>query len=206
MSVEVADALVVHGHGLTPQEELDLHTVQRMDTALLAWRLGRAPVLAASGNHTFTLKTPPTKAEAAVMRAYALLQGVPEEFIEVEDKSLDTVGNVLFTKTTLALPNDWERLIVVTSESHLPRTLKVYNHIFGKDFDIQGIAAPEQVGLREKIWEPLGAAMVREVLRGTKPGDHEAVQERLFDLVPGYGDSTLPRLALRSLAGLMLRA
>lgn len=198
-----AQALVAHGHGLTSEEELDLHTVQRMDTALAAWQAGVAPILVVSGGHSFTLRTPPTKAEAAVMKAYALQYGVPEESIAVEDKSLDTVGNVLFTKTCLALPNGWERLVVVTSESHLPRTLRVYRHVFGREFEIRGIAAPEHRGLKERVWESLGSLMVREILRGTKAGDHEEIQERLFDLVPGYHDGSLPKLAFNSLVGLL---
>ncbi len=209
MSIPSAEALVVHGHGLNPEEELDIQTIQRMDTALSAWHAGVAPNLAVSGGHSFMLSTPPTKAEAVVMKAYALQQGVPGESISVEDKSLDTVGNALFTKTELALPKGWEHLVVVTSESHLSRTLKVYRHVFGNDFEISGIAAPEQIGLRERIWEPLGSAMVREVLRGTKPGDHRAIQERLFDLVPGYSEAstaTVPRLALNSLVGLFKKS
>ncbi len=206
MNVPPAEALVVHGHGLTPEEELDIQTIQRMDTALSAWHAGVAPNLAMSGGHSFMLSTPPTKSEAVVMRAYALRQGIPEENLHIEDKSLETVGNALFTKTDLALPNDWEHLVVVTSESHLPRTLKVYRHVFGNDFEIRGIAAPEQIGLRERIWEPLGSAMVREVLRGTTPGDHQAIRERLFDLVPGYEDGKLSRLALDSLLGLLKKS
>jgi uncharacterized SAM-binding protein YcdF (DUF218 family) len=206
MSKLSAEALVVHGHGLTQEEELDLYTVQRMNTALDAWNDGVAPVLAVSGNHSFTLKHPPSQAEATVMKAYALKYGVPEDLIGVEDRSLDTIGNVLFTKTSLALPNNWEHLVVVTSRSHLHRTLGVYRHVFGHEFEISGIAAPEQIRMKGKIWETLGTAMMKEVLRGTKPGDHKAIQERLFSLVPGYGESTVPRLAFKSLVGLLRKS
>jgi hypothetical protein len=45
--------------------------------------------------------------------------------------------------------------------------------------------------------------MLNEVLRGTKQGDDEAIKNRLFDLVPGYGDSSVLNLAAKSLTGLI---
>lgn len=200
------DVLIVHGHGLTPEEKPDTHTVLRMDTAIAAWREGVAPNMVVSGNHSFLYRTPlfgdpPQLSEAKAMLQYGLEQGVSRESILVEDQSLDTIGNALFSKVHCTMPNEWGRLTVVTSDSHLARALKIFKHVYGKDFDITGISAPEEIGIKEMIWEPLGSALVKEVLRGTRSGDHEAIQERLFDLVPGYGDGTLQRLAFRSLAG-----
>ncbi len=195
------NAIIVHGNGLNPENAINYTTSQRMDTALEAWEEGIAPILALSGKHSFLLKSPPPISESEAMKRYAIERLVPEEAIEKEEKSLETIGNALFTKTDLALPNDWARLVVVTSTSHLPRTLKIYQHVFGTDFDITGIPAPEIAGPREKIWELLGSAMTREVLRGTKPGDHQAVLERLFDLVPNYSNASLQRLARKSLTG-----
>lgn len=198
-----AEALVVNGHGLTPNEELDTHSRQRMDAALGAWNNGIAPTLALSGNHSFRLKNPPKTSEAAAMKDYAVQHDVPESVIKVENKSLDTIGNALFTKTDLAIPNAWERLVVVTSHSHFERTLQVYKHVFGRNYSIKGIVAPENIGRKERILEPLGSVMVDAILHGTKPGDHDAIKERLFNLVPGYDSATLPRLACASLTSLV---
>lgn len=203
MSVSTFGALVVHGAGLTPQEELTEKAAQRMDTAVSAWMEGVAPNVVVSGGHSFMLDTPPSISEAAVMRRYALHEGIPDTNIYVEDKSLDTIGNALFTKTRIVVPSDWEHLMVVTSASHLPRTLKIFQHIMGSDFDIKGIPAPERVTARERAYELIGAVMMKEVLRGTKPGDDEAIRERLFDLVPGYALGTKKRLATQCLLGLV---
>jgi len=205
------DVLIIHGHGLTPDEKPDAHTVQRMDTGIAAWREGVAPNIVVCGRHSFLYHTslygePPRSSEAEAMLQYGLGKGIPEGNILAESQSLDTVGNALFSKTNHIMPNRWERLAVVTSDSHLARALKIFGHVYGKDFDITGIPAPEKTGIKERIWEPLGSVLVREILRGTKPGDHEAIQERLIDLVPGYGDGTLPRLAFRSLVGRLRRA
>lgn len=174
-----------------------------MDTAINAWEQEVAPNMAVSGGHSFLLLKPPQITEAAVMKRYAVTEGVSSDSVFTEERSLDTVGNAPLTKTNLVIPKGWEHLVVVTSKSHLPRTLAIFNHVYGKEFAIRGLPAPEQVGAKEKIWEFLGSMLVKEVLRGTKPGDHEAIQERLFDLVPGYENGTFPHLAWSLAKGLL---
>lgn len=202
MSKPSGEAFIVLGGGLDRTEELSEKVTQRMDVTISEWQEATAPYVTISGGHSFLARKIPTTSEATVMKQYAIDKGVPESDIFIEECSLDTVGNALFTKTNIVIPNGWEHLIVVTSSSHLPRAVKIFEHVFGNDFEIRGIPAPEQVGIRERVWETLGSVLVNEVLRGTKPGDNEAIQERLFDLIPGYGDSTLPRLAIESLLGL----
>ena len=85
----------------------------------------------------------------------------------------------------------------------MPRALRIFKHVYGNDFDIAGLPAPELVTAKERIYEKVGSIMLDEVLRGTKPGDDEAIKERLFDLVPGYGESTILNLAAKSLTGLI---
>lgn len=203
MSTNNFEALVVPGAGLTPQEKLTVKGIQRMDTGISAWEEGVAPNLVVSGGHSFMLDVPPSVSEAEVMERYALSKDIPKEAISVEKESLDTIGNALFTKTKVITPNNWEQFVVVTSRSHLPRTLKIFRHIMGPDFNVQGMPAPEHVTAKERIYELIGAATMREVLRGTKPGDHEAIEERLLDLVPGYAESTKRHLAVQSLLGIV---
>ena len=208
MNTLTGEAIVVHGCQLSPESQLTERGTARMESAISLWYEDVAPNIAITGGHSFTAANPPARSEALVMQEYAYEAGVPLTQLHVEDQSLDTVGNVLFTKTELAIPNDWERLVVVTSQLHLPRTLAIYEHIMGSDLSVQGSPSPEAEhgGAKAKIWEIIGNAMVKEVLRGTKPGDHEAVQERLFDLVPGYDPSSpasARRLALKSLTGLL---
>lgn len=202
MSSMTSEALIIPGGGLTPQEQLTDGAARRMDTAVAAWRQGVAPHLVTSGGHSFKLKRVHSVTEAEAMKRYAITMGVPAEAVTKEEPSLETIGNALFTKTDVVVPNDWEHLTVVTSVSHLPRVLKVFRHVYGNDFEIRGMPAPERVTMIRKGHEALSMIMLREVLRGTKLGDDAAIKERLFDLVPGYGDSTIPRLTMKSLLGL----
>jgi len=196
------EALVVHGAGLTPEEELTKKATQRMDTAISAWEAGVAPNMVVSRGHSFMLDTPPSVSEASVMRQYGLENGVTDESIYVEDESLDTIGNALFTKTNILIPNNWEHFTIVTSLGHSPRTRQIFEHVMGTDFEIQEMPAPDAVTLMDIVHEKVGEAIMREVLRGTKPGDDETIRKRLFELVPGYAEGTKRNLAVQSFLGI----
>ncbi len=206
MNKRQAEVIVVHGGGITPEGELSVKAVARMDTGIAAYKDGVAPRIAVTGKHSFTARKPIKLAEADAMEAYAVGKHVPVSDIHKEKRSLETVGNVLFTINDILIPEDWEEVVVDTSKSHLPRTMDIWQHVGGRDFSVSGISAPEQVGIAERIYEPVGSLLVREILRGTKPGDREAIEERLFDLVPGYiedSPATIPRLAVKSATGLL---
>jgi uncharacterized SAM-binding protein YcdF (DUF218 family) len=203
MKIMSSEAIVVPGAGLTANGELTEKAVLRMDTAISALEEGTAPYIVVSGSHSFMLQTPPSLTEAQIMKKHALQKGIDEGAIYIEDESLDTIGNALFTKKKVVELNGWKRLAVVTSKSHLPRTVAIFKHVLGEGYEVQEIAAPENVTLKERIYEAMGMRIMKEVFRGTKPGDNEAIQERLFDLVPGYRDSTLQHLAIESLTGLV---
>jgi uncharacterized SAM-binding protein YcdF (DUF218 family) len=206
MKVDVSpgDALIVLSAGLTPEEQLDTKSTQRMNVGIDAWRQDAAPIIVVTGDHSFMVK-PASITYAEAMKRHAITNGVSEASILYEDRSLDTVAQALFTKTDMAMPREWERLLVVTSFSHMSRSEKIFRHVYGKDYDIEGIPAAEHVTTRERIYESLGSVMLQEIIRDTKSGDHEAIKERLFDLVPGYqvgNDATVRRLAVCSLTGL----
>lgn len=201
---ETAHAIVVHGHGVDSNGNPDAHGKQRVETGVELYDTDQAPHMIFTGYHSF-LTAPPAVSEAEAMRQYALTRGVPHAAATVEEQSLETVGNVLLTTQNVLVPKGWDRIVVVTSISHLARTLGIWRHVLGPDFNITGVPAPETVGLKQRLWEPVGAAMVREILRGTKPGDLDAIQARLFSLVPGYdpaSGASVSTLALKSVTGL----
>ncbi len=197
------ETLVVHGAGLTPEEELTKKAIQRMDTAVSAWSEDIADNMIVSGGYSFMLDTPPSVTEASVMKKYAIKKGVPGVAILTEEESRDTIGNALFSKIDFIIPRDMgEHIGVVTSRSHMPRTLEIFQHVMGPDFKVTGIPAPEDVTLRDRGYEMIGGLMMREVLRGTNPGDDEAIRDRLEKLVPGYLDGTKRNLAIQSFLGI----
>lgn len=185
------DALIVHGTTLTRNNQLSETGLQRVTTALHAYENGVADKLVFTGGRSFKQSSPDTMPEAIAMQAYALEIGVPSADTLTETKSLDTIGNVLFTKSAIVVPNNWKRLVIVTSDSHMDRTLKIYHHVFDDTFEIQNIPAPEKPNTRTKLQEFIGGLVVSAVFDNKDVGNNDdSIQDKLFSIVPGYDDST----------------
>jgi uncharacterized SAM-binding protein YcdF (DUF218 family) len=181
-----AEAIIVLGFDLTSKEKLARRAVARLDIAHELWKNKAAPKIVVSGRHSLSKPKIPSRTQAEVMKKYLVKKDVPADDILLEDLSLDTIGNAYFTKIKVVIPNKWEKIIVVTSETHLPRAEETFGHIYGPDFDIQAVAAPEVNRLDQRGYELLGYTLLEEVLGNTSPGDHDAIGERLFDTVPQY--------------------
>lgn len=196
MSKKRFDALIVPGNQLNPDNSLSERGIARIAMAIEAWRGEIAPSMVLSGKHSFTAATPPPISEASAMRNYALEADVTPEAIYVEEASLETIGNALFTKTETVEPNGWTRLAVITSQSHLPRTLNIFEHVYGRDYHIEGIPAPEKEPQSQKNYEARAVTDMQAILRDTKPGDSNAIRERLFSAIPEYANLAKTESAL----------
>lgn len=71
------------------------------------------------------------------MKVYAEELGVPSENIVCEDESMDTLGNVYFTKMHIAEPNGWCALTIVASDEHLPRARYLCEKICGDEYEFE---------------------------------------------------------------------
>ena len=115
------------------------------------------------------------------MKKYLTDKGVFDGMIFLEDLSRDTVGNAIFSKMLLALPNRWENIAVVSSDFHFPRVDEIFNFIYGPKFQITYVKAKSdgkvdfsrhEIDSLQKFW---GTFM------GTKPGDDLETIPRLFE-------------------------
>jgi uncharacterized SAM-binding protein YcdF (DUF218 family) len=69
--------------------------------------------------------------ESVAGAAYLLHRGIPEDRVQVEASSYDTIGNAYLTKLLHVDPAGWRRLAVVTSEFHMARSRAIFEWIFG---------------------------------------------------------------------------
>jgi uncharacterized SAM-binding protein YcdF (DUF218 family) len=67
-------------------------------------------------------------AEAVAARDFWLSLGVPEKRITLEEKSLNTWENALFTRD-LVRPKPGETWLLITSAWHMPRSVGIFRHI-----------------------------------------------------------------------------
>ena len=185
MSTDNCDVIVVLGGGLDVQGQLIPRNFSRLDTAVELFKLGVARHIIVSGGWSF-LTQKPSVTEAEQMRHYAVEKGVPDASMHTEDQSHETLGQALLTKTRFLEPYGWSSLALVTSKSHMPRSVRIFKHVLGENYRIHPVSAPEKPGTFEKVWESIGGLLVWHVLRGTEPGDDETIWQRLTQLIPEY--------------------
>ena len=69
--------------------------------------------------------------EAYAGACYLMNRGVEAKRILVESCSYDTIGNAYFARVVHVIPRAFERVLVVNSEFHMPRTEKIFRWVFG---------------------------------------------------------------------------
>jgi len=101
--------------------------------------------------------------EAGAAASFLIRQGCKPRRIATETCSLDTIGNAYFARVVHTEPAGYRRLLVVTSEFHLPRAQCIFEHIFGIDAPAQPyqlhFAGTPDTGYRA---EALAARRLRE--------------------------------------------
>jgi hypothetical protein len=83
---------------------------------------------------------------------YLLDHGIVAGRIFCETTSYDTIGNAYFSRVQLTDPLGWRRLLIITSQFHMPRTEAIFEWIYGFDstvpYRLEFAAAPDD-GLSE---------------------------------------------------------
>lgn len=90
----------------------------RAEAAADLWHAGAAPRVITTGAHHLQ---PP--GEAVVARDLLLARGVPASVVDIEDKSRNTKGNLLFARGIL--PPGLSRVWIVTEPFHIARALAI---------------------------------------------------------------------------------
>jgi uncharacterized SAM-binding protein YcdF (DUF218 family) len=202
MSARYDAAVALSGEFSANLSDIGLATQQRMNTAIDIVETEDVP-LVVSGNYPFRWRTAPPKPLAHLMKNYAVERGVPSSMIIVQDDSLDTIGDAVFTKIKVTEPRNWRRLAVVTSDAHVLRSQHIFNHVMGPEYQIGVIGAGTAEEIRfQRLQEFIGNTLAQAVLANTKPGDTAAIEDRLFTIIPGYRETPLSSRLLAFTAGL----
>ena len=105
--------------------------VGRMDIGLRVMTEQTAEFIMVSGGYT----NPKINiSEALAMKTYAMNKGIPEESIIMEEQSVDTIGNGIFSRKLVESRNLAHKIFVVTSCYHTPRTKYIFDHYYGDNF------------------------------------------------------------------------
>ena len=138
---EAYDAMIVLGAQVNPNGEPSIQLKWRLDAAADAWMKNNTVVVTcgAQGSNE-------PAAEALVMRDYLIAKGVPESMILTDAESRNTRQNIRNAAALLA-GREVERVLIVTSDYHLPRAMALAED---EGLDATGIGSPTKEGLRFK--------------------------------------------------------
>lgn len=156
------DAIVVPGGGSQRDEQpssLPPWTRRRLDAAIAAFCRARSErcseqgpgslptivLLSAGTTHRPTYINqngwPVQEATSAALYILETEPSIPAECILREATSLDTIGNAYFLRTQHTDVAGWRRLLIITSEFHMPRTAAVFRFVFNACH--RGLASPD---------------------------------------------------------------
>lgn len=134
---------------------------------------------------------------AECMAEYAMKMRLNRDEIILEDVSLDTVGQFVFTKEGVLVPRGYKSILVITHDYHLPRA-KVIGHTLMKGYDMGFITIPskENKEIEERERKSLGLFMKSFV---DNPVNGESLVEALVKRQPLYKDSAFFKAELERL-------
>lgn len=115
--------IIALGAGHTHEGKPSYEMVQRVGTAVAAYRAGRAKYILFCGGYTSG-----HIAEAEEMKIMAIALGVPERFILVENGSMSTLQNARNAQTIIDRKR-FRSALLVTHKSHMARAFKAFREI-----------------------------------------------------------------------------
>jgi hypothetical protein len=126
------DAILVPGGGVRAGGRLPSWVERRLERAVERHRGEYILALSAGTTH----RPPPVDErgfpifESVAAARYLIAAGVAPERILTETHSYDTVGNAYFSRVIHAEPAGLRRLLVITSDFHLPRARAVFEWMY----------------------------------------------------------------------------
>lgn len=197
----MSDVIIVLGRGVEDDGTLPLDPQSRVRKAVELYNHGRAPQIVMSGAWTYHFDISPISAESTAMKKYAIELGVPDDHIVEESESMDTIGNVYFTKKNVCEPHGWKSLTIVASDEHMPRIKYLFKKIYGPEysfeFEISNRVIDEVAYQREMEHETSSMKVTKQWLDTIEPGDDGAVLRLIRTMHPAYRSNYVSRKGSR---------
>ena len=175
--------IVVLGGGVSRDGKLPPDCIRRLEKAVELQRLTEDRIIM-SGRWTYIYDYTPIKTEAQAMKECAVSLGAKPGSIIIEEKSMDTLGNAVFSKKMIEKMAGVRAVTVITSEFHLERSRYIFESVFGSSFDITLVGAKstksEESLAQRQQFEQKTLSVIKRIFRSLTPGD-DAELERVFD-------------------------
>ncbi len=122
------------------------------------------------------------------MQEIVIAQGVSSDTLLLEDESLDTLGNAIFSARRFLCKENPGTLFVITSPFHMERSLFIFRHVLGAKWTVLAHEAPEWSGETRQTHAATAMARAREFFENIEPGDVEACLAKLVQSNQAYRD------------------
>jgi len=186
----MSDVIIVFGRGIHSDGTLPIDPQSRVRKAVDLYNEGRASYIVTSGAWTYHFDLSPALAESTAMKNYAIHLGVPASAIIEESKSMDTIGNVYFTKKNICEPRDWKDVTVIASDDHMPRVeylfRKIYSPKYTFQFEINEPVIDDSAYAKELEHEGSSMAVTKQWLDPLEHGDDKMVWKLMSTQHPAY--------------------
>ena len=148
-----------------------------------------------SGSHSGLTNSKPEVPEAEIMKNYLLSLGVPQEIMEAEVNSLDTLGNIVFSQPILdQLLSGYsiKRLGIVTDYFHMKRGLWVARRVLPEEYEIHPLPTEKGTSLIGKIIETVvkKAWQIDLWKEGIESGNKEAFERYMKEKHPMHAENS----------------
>ena len=180
-------AIIILGGRINDDGTLGFDSISRVDEGIKVYRKTKNSKLIMSGAYSF-IGHRPKILEATSMKRYALSRGVNSKDILLEEKSLDTLSNLYFSKKIL-IKYGWKNIAIVTSDYHIKRTKYAAIKIFGPTFELEFIPAESDIGftkISDQLKEFFYRMLYRIYLRHVIPGDDKQINDFFKNKHPAY--------------------
>lgn len=123
---------------------------------------------------------------ASAQKKYFELDQAHEHNIHLIENSKDTVGDAVFSRKFIDNLPSIKKVNVVTSDYHTARTSRIFNFVFGKNYQINMISAPSDLSKDNTNSEKESLQKFAETFSGVQEGEIEKIISRMCKKHPFY--------------------
>lgn len=172
------DVIIVLGYNTNQDDPVFQSRVRK---AVQLYNDGMAAQIIMSGCCSDKLDIKPRVTEAACMRDYAIDLGMPPSVIMLEEDSVDTLGNLYYSKKNFLLDCGWYNVGLVSTPWHVFRSIWLAEMVLGPDFEVTGHESTHPLAwtadeiARSEHYNKKLLEKTKLQLQAVSPGDHESI-------------------------------
>ena len=183
---------ILLGVGISKKGTLSHEAKTRVKKAYKLFKKNKINKLILSGG--FTSRTYPKISEAKAYQQYLIKKGIKRNQLILEERSKDTIGNAIYSKKVInknklnKSKNKQKEITLITSNYHLDRALRVFQHIYGKNYTFIPVKSRPKLlhKIQNMLAEMESVGLDHLFLTQIKKGDHRKAETLLKKELPMY--------------------